>query len=198
MSGKIIQRMTIIAGLVLSVALPTPSALAQTVTSEELSTLKQGNVVVGQVTEVNNMPTVSAKILIPEPPDKVWKTVTDPNALMSEEEKVQKIKTVADTGSTKDVEFTVLMVRFLPAFRYILRHQPVGDNTLTFRRLSGSFKDIRGFWKLAPADGGKNTVLIYNLSIDPGPLVPESLLMQAVKSDLPRMMQNVKSAIQSH
>jgi ribosome-associated toxin RatA of RatAB toxin-antitoxin module len=173
-------------------------ALASGVSSDEITTLKQGQVVVGPVTKVNNMPTVSAKIHIPEPPDKVWKTVSDPSKLMSREEKVKQMKLVSSQGNVKDVEFTVLMSRLLPAFTYTLRHQVSGNNTLNFHRLTGSFKDIQGSWKVVPADGGKSSVLIYNLSIDPGPLVPQNILLPAVKSDLPRMMRNVKAAIQTN
>ena len=195
MSGSIIRFFGVVAALVLTVSVP--PAQAQPVTSGELVTLKKGQVVVGEVTKVNNVPSVSAKILIPEPPDKVWKTVANPTSLMSREAKVKDMKTVASQGNVKDVEYTVMMSRLLPAFRYTLRHQPAGNNTLSFRRLNGSFKDINGFWKVVPADGGKSSVLIYNLSIDAGPLVPQNLLLPAVQSDLPQMMRNAKAAIQT-
>lgn len=168
------------------------------VSGSEWEGLSKGQVLVSQnLAPANAMPSVEAKILIAKPPEKVWKVVADPEKLMREENKVKKVKVLSRTANKQNVEFSVLMTRLLPPFNYVLLQELSPPNLLTFRRVSGSFKDIQGSWKLAPADNGNKTILTYTLKIDPGPFlpIPRWMLLNAVKSDLPSMMKNAKMAI---
>jgi hypothetical protein len=67
-----------------------------------------------------------------------------------------------------------------------------------FHRISGSFRDIQGFWRLISAENGQKTILVYNLKLDPGPLIPRSLLLGAIKADLPNMLQSAKRTIEQN
>lgn len=166
--------------------------------ADDLALLKQGRVVVKEGANnksKDSVPAVSAKILIPKPPDQVWKSIMQPEHLMDKERKVKQIKVVSRNGTTKDLAYTVNLASILPTFNYTLRHQVTQPNTLQFRRINGSFKDIQGSWIVTPADNGKSSILTYNVSIDPGPLVPRFMMQNILKSDLPGMMNNVKSVI---
>ncbi|MCE3236705.1 MAG: cyclase/dehydrase [Vampirovibrio sp.] len=168
------------------------------VSGAEWDGLSKGQVLVSQnLAPANTMPSVEAKILIAKPPEKVWKVVADPEKLMREEHKVKKVKILSRTATKQNVEFSVLMTRFLPPFNYVLLQELSPPSLLTFKRISGSFKDIQGSWKLLPVDNGNKTILTYTLKIDPGPFlpIPRGMLLNAVKSDLPSMMKNAKSAI---
>lgn len=175
-----------------------PSSAAWAVSGSEWDSLSKGQVTVSQnLAPANVMPSVEAKILIAKPPEKVWKVVADPEKLMREERKVKKVKILSRTPNKQNVEFSVLMTRLLPPFNYVLLQELSPPNLLTFKRVSGSFKDIQGSWKLAPVDNGSKTILTYTLKIDPGPFlpIPRGMLLNAVKSDLPSMMKNAKLAI---
>lgn len=166
---------------------------------DEQTTLSQGGVVVKDdpkaVQQQKGLSKVEAKILIPMPPEKIWPVVSNPQQLMREERKVKKIRTVSKATNSQEVEYTVALSQLLPTFNYTLRLENKQPNVIEFRRLSGSFKDFQGSWKLTPVDGGKKTVLTYSLAIDPGFFAPKFLVLQAIKSDLPSMMKNVKTAI---
>lgn len=164
-------------------------------TPAELALLNKGQVVVKDAALPGGAPAVEAKILIPKPPERVWSVVSNPEQLMSKERKVKKVKVLSRTGNKQKVEFSVLMTRLFPPFNYVLMQEMSPPNQLRFYRLSGSFKDIQGSWKLTPVDEGAQTILTYTLKLDPGPLVPKGMLLNAVKSDLPTMMRNAKSAI---
>ncbi len=167
------------------------------VNTTEWDDLTKGKVVVTQdVVSANTLPFVEAKILIPKPPERVWSVVSNPEKLMQEERKVKKVKLLSWTGNKQNVEFSVLMTRLLPPFNYVLQQDLSPPNILRFKRVSGSFRDIQGSWKLLPVENGSKTILTYTLKLDPGPLVPRSLLLGAVKADLPTMMQNAKRAIE--
>ena len=164
----------------------------------EMDTLTKGQVVVSQDTEPSNaMPSVEAKILISKSQDKVWSVVANPEKLMREEKKVKKVKVLSRAGNKQNVEFSVLMTRLLPPFNYILLQELSAPGLLRFHRISGSFKDIQGSWRLTPIENGSKTILTYTLKIDPGPFlpIPRWMLLNAVKSDLPGMMMNVKASI---
>lgn len=170
-----------------------PTSLADTA---EMQTLKQGKVVVKQnPTPANSVPSVEAKILIAKPPEQVWTVVSDPVTLMESERKVKKVKVLSKQANKQNVEFSVLMTPLFPAFNYVLLQELSAPYLLTFHRISGSFRDIQGSWRLTPFDNGTKTILSYTLKLDPGPLIPRGLLMTAVKSDLPNMMQNAKASI---
>lgn len=163
--------------------------------SAEWQTLKQGKVVVKQYTAPNTVPSVEAKILISKPPEKVWTVVSDPETLLESERKVKQVKVLSRTANKQNVSFKVIMTSLFPAFNYILLQELSPPYLINFHRVSGSFKDIQGAWRLIPADNGSKTILSYTLKLDPGPLVPRSLLLAAVKSDLPNFMNNAKTSI---
>lgn len=164
------------------------------------SRLSQGQVVIRQhIPPSGSIPAVEARILVPQPPEKVWTVVANPQRLMSQERKVKKITMLAQQGNRQQVAFTVAMTRLLPTFDYVLQQDLSPPSQLTFKRLSGSFRDIQGSWRLTPAENGTKTILSYTLKLDPGPLVPRGMLLSAVKADLPVMMNNAKQAIlQNH
>ncbi len=157
--------------------------------------LSQGLVIVREQVAKNAIPAVEAKILVSKPPEKVWRVVSDPVKLMQEERKVKRVKVLSQAGNKQQVQFSVLMTRLLPSFDYVLLQELFPPSLLTFRRLSGSFKEIQGSWRLTPVEEGQKTILTYTLKLDPGPLVPKSMMLNAVKSDLPTMMRNARAAI---
>jgi ribosome-associated toxin RatA of RatAB toxin-antitoxin module len=168
----------------------------QALANSEWDSLSKGQVVISQhMPSGSAVPSVEAKILISKPPEKVWDVVADPETLMSQERKVQKVKVLSQTANRQNVAFSVSMTRLFPPFNYVLLQELSPPNLLRFHRVSGSFKDIQGSWKLAPVESGSKTILTYTLQLDPGPFIPRSLLLGAVKSDLPNMMRNAKMAI---
>jgi carbon monoxide dehydrogenase subunit G len=168
--------------------------------ANDMSTLSKGGVIVKDHPPASQKGAtkVEAKIIIPRPPEQIWPVVSNPQQLMREERKVKQIKTVARSGNTQEVEYTVMLNKLLPTFNYTLKLESKQPNVVEFHRISGSFKDFEGSWKLTPIEGGNKTLLTYTLSIDPGFFAPKFLVLQAIKSDLPSMMQNVKSSIDKH
>ena len=182
--------------MVVAAAAVLPSPAADSLPGD-WAALSKGQVVVrdGATTKKAGAPAAEAHILVSRSPDKVWQVVSDPRKLMQEERKVRKIKMLSQGKSSQQVEFTVLMTRLLPTFNYVLQQDLYPPYLMKFHRVSGSFKDIQGSWKLTPVENGQKTILSYSLKIDPGVIAPRGIIMNAVKSDLPTMMRNAKAAI---
>jgi len=159
--------------------------------------LSKGQVVIKQNPGAtkNDVPSVEAKILVSRPMNKVWSVVSEPEKLMKDDPRVKLVKVLSRSGNKQNVEFHVWMTHLFPTFNYVLVQELYPPNLLRFHRLSGSFKDIQGSWRLLPAESNNQTVLSYTLKLDPGPLIPRALLLGAVKSDLPNMMHHAKTAI---
>jgi ribosome-associated toxin RatA of RatAB toxin-antitoxin module len=162
--------------------------------------LSKGQVVIQQNpgASKNDVPSVEAKILVSKPMSKVWSVVSEPETLMKHDPRVKKVKVLSRSGNKQNVEFNVMMTRLFPTFNYVLVQELSAPTTVRFHRVSGSFRDIQGAWKLLPGENANQTILSYTLKLDPGPLIPRPLLLGAVKSDLPNMMHHAKSAIDKH
>lgn len=165
----------------------------------EWHALSQGQVVVREnVARAKAMPSVEARVLVARPPEKAWSVVSNPEVLMSEERRVKKVKILSQEGNRQEVAFSVLMTHLLPTFNYTLEQNLHPPSIVKFHRLSGSFQEIQGFWRLIPAENGRKTILVYNLKMDAGPLIPRGMLLGAVKADLPNMLQNARRAIEQN
>lgn len=180
----------------------TASMLTPTVRAAEPADwgkLSQGQVVVKQKKPVSAdaPPAVEAKILLQVPVEKAWPVVANPVKLARNERKVKSVKVISKTGNKQNVDFVVSMTPLLPSFHYVLLQELSPPSLLQFHRISGSFKDFVGSWRLTPAESGKKSILTYTLQLDPGPLVPRSLLLGAIKSDLPNLMKNTRAAIEN-
>ena len=175
-----------------------PAFSASPEAPETMQKLRNGQVVITDLTRqsAEKTPTVEAQILVPRPIADVRKTVSDPQKIMKNEKKVKSLKLLSKTGNTQLLEYTVMMGKMLPTFNYILRHQQTTPDNIQFKRVSGSFKDFEGGWKMTPVDAN-NTVVTYRLKLDPGPGLPAFLITSLVKADLTRMMENAKAAILS-
>lgn len=191
-----LQRLLITVALFACCVSTSVSASALAIDGADWDSLSRGKVLIRQqAASSGQVPSVEARILISRPPEKVWKVVADPEKLMQEENKVKKVKILSRGANRQNVAFSVSMTRFFPPFNYVLLQELSPPSLLKFRRISGSFKDIQGSWRLSPVENGSKTVLTYTLRLDPGPLIPRSLLLGAVKSDLPEMMRNARTAI---
>jgi ribosome-associated toxin RatA of RatAB toxin-antitoxin module len=200
-AGRMAGSALLIAGLLTCFAcFSDHPAQAASVNPKEMATLLRGDVIVKEENALENKQdkgpaTVIAQIVIPRPPEQIWPVVVNPQDVMSEERKVKSIRILSKNANSLMAEYTVTYHRLLPTFNYTLKLDNKAPNMIQFRRISGSFKDIQGSWKLQPVENGQKTLLTYTLSIDPGFFAPKFMLVQAIKSDLPSMMKNVKVAI---
>jgi ribosome-associated toxin RatA of RatAB toxin-antitoxin module len=140
------------------------------------------------------MATACRSIIVGYTPEQVWTVVSNPVLLASQEAKVKKISVLSQTASSKTVAYSVAINPLLPTFNYTLLYVPARNHlSINFKRISGSFKSFEGSWHLTPTT--KGTRLTYILRLDPGMLLPRFLVLQAIQSDLPTMLNNVKRVL---
>ena len=138
----------------------------------------------------------SASILVPRPPSVVWEMLQRPELLSEKEQKVKKVTVLSRGVNTQKLAYSTVISPLLPRFDYTVQFTYHAPDRVTFRRVAGSFKEMSGYWKMAPADNGHKTLLTYSVSIDPGFMAPKFLVLQAVKADLPTWLENVRLVIE--
>jgi hypothetical protein len=201
------QRATVLAGSMLlcgsAVRAGEASLPEQKKSDKQLeSKLAKGEVVVG-LKDVGSTKFVTGKILIDHPPEKVWPIMVNPFEFQGRiAPRVKKVEVVTDKSNLSVLQMTLDTnpIPFLPQVSYVVESkylQTENSGKIEFRRVSGSLKDFRGYWDMAPADGGKKTSLTYSMYIDPGFFLPQWAVRESVKVELPRTLLALKARVKA-
>jgi ribosome-associated toxin RatA of RatAB toxin-antitoxin module len=143
----------------------------------------------------NAVPSTVSSMVLPYAAEDVWPLISNPYVLTQHAPKVNRLTLLTRRGSSQDLGYAVKLNPLLPEFNYVLRYQSNGRNTLTFERISGSFKTIQGYWKVMPLPGGKSCKVTYAVAIDPGFAAPQAWVTQAIRRDVPTLMAHVRRQV---
>jgi Polyketide cyclase / dehydrase and lipid transport len=80
---------------------------------------------------------------------------------------------------------------FIPAFEHVFRLDYTPYTRIDVHRVSGPIDYMEGSWWLLPEPDGR-TLLVYDLSVDPGIPVPRFFVRATLKRDLPRIVRAVR------
>jgi ribosome-associated toxin RatA of RatAB toxin-antitoxin module len=162
---------------------------------EVLARLDAGEVVV-HLEESNGIKFVAGKILIDESPTKVWPIMVNP---FEYENKIcPRLKTVqvfADEPARTVLGARIKVIFPIPDVCYVVESNYVANQRVDFHRVSGSFRDFRGYWSLTPDKTGNKTVVTYAMHLDPGVPIPDWLVRQGVRMELPSVLSGLRTRI---
>ncbi len=175
---------------------------APVLSDPELSQLRKGRVLAQDVPYLqgtDDLKAVQIKIMIDRPVEQVWQALQDQETLFRGEKHLKQVKLIKKTGNSAQlVEYSLQISRLLPLFVYTAQVDYLaGRKSTQFSRLSGSFKSFYGLCHLTPVDSGNKTVMTYTLSVDPGFFIPNFLVRQALKGEIPQILSFVKSRVYS-
>jgi uncharacterized membrane protein len=174
--------------LFIAIITPLP-LLARNVVDDGISIqrrLEKGEVVV-DLKDVGKTKYVEAKVLINEPPDKVWPIMVNPFEFQGKISPRMKTVEVVSDQTNRSVLKVTLDVLLIPHFTYIVESLYENGQSVQFHRVGGILKDFSGSWVMSPAQGNK-TELTYCMYIDPGFPVPQWIIREGVKSELPKTL----------
>lgn len=158
--------------------------------------LERGEVVVS-TNDDGTTKYVTAQILINAPPDEVWPIMVNPFEFQGKiSPRMKTVEVMADQANRSVLKVT-LDVLLIPHFTYMVESLYDGGESIKFRRVGGILKDFRGSWVMAPAAGGDKTELTYCMYVDPGFPVPQWLIREAIKNELPRTLISLRERIQA-
>jgi hypothetical protein len=152
--------------------------------------LDKGEVVV-ESRKIDGVTYVCAREIIDEPPSHVWPIMTNPFEFEGKiSPRMKSVEVLVDKTdySLLKCSINVGILFFIPSISYTVESKYDSFERITFKRIGGDLRDFRGFWEVKPVAGGKKTELTYSMYIDPGFPVPQWIIREGVKAELPRTL----------
>ncbi|HEY9754267.1 MAG TPA: SRPBCC family protein [Oculatellaceae cyanobacterium] len=134
------------------------------------------------------------KIKVDASPEAVWAILTDYEDAPKVYSKVSQCHVITNDGPKKIVEFKVKV--FLMTIGYTLNVQEHYPTSIEWSRNSGAFKANEGYWRLDPADGGRNCIVTYAKFIDAGSM--QYFVNKELKTDMPVILNSVKTSAERY
>ena len=141
---------------------------------------------------------VRAAVRIPAPPEAIWRIVTDCREALSFVPGLRHCRLVdgAADGSWEDVEHEMRYSWLLPTVRYIFRADYDRPHRIDFHRISGDLKEEEGTWRFTPTADGADTVVEYEVYVDPGFWIPQALIAHTVRRDTRAVLTGLREAVE--
>lgn len=126
-------------------------------------------------------------------PEAVWQILTDYANATKVFPQLKKCHVVADHGSTKVLKHTVAPSGVPGTYEYTIELKESAPKALEWHRMSGAFKEVDGYWKLEPIEGGHSTLVTYSAYVNGGFFMPQPLVKRQCKIDMPQIMSTLRS-----
>jgi len=141
---------------------------------------------------------VRAAVLIKAQPEAIWSVLTDCRQTPLFVPGLKRCRRVdgAPDGRWEDFEHEIRYAWYLPTVRYVARADYDRPNRINFRRISGDLKEEEGSWVLTATPDGTATVVEYEMYLDPGFWVPQSLVNRSLRKDLPAALSGLRERVE--
>jgi hypothetical protein len=158
--------------------------------------LKRGDVVVS-LKDIGNTKYVTAQVLINAPPDQVWPIMVNPFEFQRKiSPRMKTVEIVTDQSNRSVLRFTIDAI-LIPHFIYTVESLYDNRESIQFHSVAGMLKDCRGSWVMTPSAGGNKTELTYCMYVDPGFPVPQWMIREVVKGELPKTLTALRERVQT-
>ncbi|HEY9870514.1 MAG TPA: SRPBCC family protein [Candidatus Obscuribacterales bacterium] len=159
--------------------------------------LASGQVVVG-LEELDRTKFVFGRIWIDEPPSRVWRILVNPFEFEGKIcPRMKRVEVLVDRIDTSVLKCTVAVCWLIPSVTYVVESKYLPCGRIEFKRLSGVPRDFKGYWQAKPVAGGTRTEVTYCLYVDPGIPVPQWIMREGVKVELPRVLSGLKERVKA-
>ncbi|MDF1860324.1 MAG: SRPBCC family protein [Verrucomicrobiales bacterium] len=176
-----------------STALSGPDALS--ISDESKKRLETGEAVILSGPEGGERKALAA-IIVPYPAAAIWEVLDDKESGVEWVDGLRAARVVEEfEGYT--LVYQELKVGFLPGtFKYVIRHIPTEfERRIDFRRESGAFKSVDGYWILSPMEDPSRTLVLYQLHIDPGVPIPAVVIRNSLQKTLPNALTGLRQQV---
>lgn len=157
--------------------------------------LADGEVVVG-LENKGSIRYVTGTVIIPESPEKVWPIMTNPYEFKGRiSPRMREIQMLVDKANLSVMKVHLDMSILFPDFSYTVESHYQAGERIEFHRVGGTLRDFKGSWDMKPIDGGTKTQLTYSMYVDPGFFVPQWIVREGVKGELPRTLKALRRRV---
>ncbi|HEY9775621.1 MAG TPA: SRPBCC family protein [Planktothrix sp.] len=125
-------------------------------------------------------------------PEAVWQVLTDYSGAPAVFPMLKKCQVLEDHGTTKVVKHRVAPSGLVGQFEYTVEIKETPCKSMEWHRVAGDFKEVDGYWKLEPLDGGRNTLVTYSSHVNGGMFMPAMLIKRQSRIDMPNVMASLR------
>jgi uncharacterized protein YndB with AHSA1/START domain len=140
---------------------------------------------------------IRAAVRIPATPEAIWRIVTDCREALAFVPGLRHCRFVAraSDGRWQEVEHEVRYSWLLPTVRYVFRADYDRPHRIDFHRISGDLKEEEGTWLLTPSADGVGTVVEYEVYVDPGFWIPQTLVAHTLRRDTRAVLSGLRECV---
>jgi len=159
----------------------------------EWKRLQKGEVVISE--DKGKKRKVIARVIVKRPVQQIWPVLSDPKKMFSGDPRVKKVDVLEEPTPSRDVvSYAMVLSPFLPKFEYVTQIDYSKPNNVHFKRISGNLKDFESDCSLQALDNNE-TLATYTMYVDFGIFVPQFVIRQFIKNDMPNMVNRVVQTI---
>lgn len=138
-----------------------------------------------------------AQVVIKSPPEKVFQVLSDYDNAPRVFPQLKHSKLLHEHIGQKLVKHVLSPSGMPGTYEYVVEVKEAAPHSLEWHRVSGAFKQVDGYWKLEPLDGGHTTKVTYASYVDGGFLIPQPLIRRQCRIDMPAVMTSLKAQAES-
>jgi len=139
-----------------------------------------------------------ARVSIKSSPEKVFQILADYDNAPKVFPQLKKSKLIQDHGTSKIVKHVLAPSGVPGTYEYTVEVKESAPHSLEWHRISGAFKQVDGYWKLEPLDGGHTTLVTYASYVDGGLFLPQALVRRQCRIDMPGVMATLKAQAEAN
>jgi ribosome-associated toxin RatA of RatAB toxin-antitoxin module len=162
---------------------------------DQLHRLEQGDIVVSvNQAEGPARGTVEATILIEAPVDLIWRIMNDCEEIPNFIPGIEKCEVLESGENWEFIRHEIKWIWLFPRLSYVFRADYLPKREISFNRISGDLREMKGSWRLIPAESS-GTFVRYRVYLDPGFLIPQWLVRNSLKSDIPAVLTALRNKV---
>ena len=138
---------------------------------------------------------VQAAILIKGLAHQIWKVMTDCDGAPEFVPGLRSCRVLQHDHQSEVIEHRVKFSWFLPTVTYVFRAEYQEFSRIDFKKVGGELKELEGTWILEPYNHRQETYVIYSVYLDPGFFVPQWLVRQILRGDLPGLLTALRNRV---
>jgi coenzyme Q-binding protein COQ10 len=185
----------IISGLA-SIALFSDVHATSDLSESQLLQLKNGAVLVDvKQADAPSKGMVEAAILIDAPAESIWQIMVNCHEIPTFVPGLKSCRVLAAGENWEIIRHEVKWIWFLPKLSYVFRAVYRPNRQIDFVKIEGDLREMRGSWRLTPLSETGQTIVRYSVYLDPGFFVPQWVVRQSLKSDLPAMLAALRTEV---
>jgi ribosome-associated toxin RatA of RatAB toxin-antitoxin module len=140
---------------------------------------------------------LKAVIRIDAPSLLAWEVMSDHERVPKYVKELRGIRILEEGENWKIIEHKLRMHTLLPLFHYAFREEYGPGYSINFERVSGSFKELTGSWKLIPQEDENHALLVYSTFVDVGWFIPQSWIQKGINKRVPLLLKAFRDEVYS-